>query len=102
MKDGIGEGMTRVDHPHLSNQLFASYSHVKDVRNLASVIGEEELTEVDHLYITLGDLFEHKFLNQHSDEDRSIEQTLHLAWDALSILPSEDLQRLTVGALNKP
>ena len=101
MKDGIGEGMTRVDHPHLSNQLFASYSHVKDVRNLASVIGEEELTEVDHRYIKFGDFFEHKFLNQNFDEDRSIEQTLDLAWDALSILPSEELQRLTEEEINE-
>ena len=95
MKDGIGEGMTRTDHPHLSNQLFASYSHVKDVRNLASVIGEEELSETDNLYMKFGDFFEHKFLNQRFDEDRSIEETLDLAWQALSILPSEELQRLT-------
>ncbi len=95
MKDGIGEGMTRADHPHLSTQLFASYSHVKDVRNLASVIGEEELSETDNLYMKFGDFFEHKFLNQRFDEDRSIEETLDLAWQALSILPSEELQRLT-------
>ena len=95
MKDGIGKGMTRDDHPHLSNQLFASYSHVKDVRNLASVIGEEELTETDHLYMKFGDFFEKKFLSQRYDEDRSIEETLDLGWDALSILPAEELQRLT-------
>ena len=95
MKDGIGEGMTRADHPHLSNQLFASYSHVQDVRNLASVIGEEELTELDHHYMEFGDFFEKKFVSQRYDEDRSIEETLDLAWDALSLLPSEELQRLT-------
>ena len=95
MKDGIGEGMTRADHPHLSNQLFASYSHVQDVRNLASVIGEEELTELDHHYMQFGEFFEKKFVSQAYDEDRSIEETLDLAWDALSILPSEELQRLT-------
>lgn len=95
MKDGIGEGMTRDDHPHLSNQLFASYSHVKDVRNLASVIGEEELTEVDHQYMKFGEFFEKQFVNQRYDEDRSIEQTLDLGWKALSILPAEELQRLT-------
>lgn len=95
MKDGIGEGMTRADHPHLSNQLFASYSHVKDVRNLASVIGEEELSETDNLYMKFGEFFEQRFLNQAFDEDRSIEQTLDLAWEGLSILPSEELQRLT-------
>ena len=95
MKDGIGEGMTRKDHPHLSNQLFASYSHVKDVRNLASVIGEEELTELDKKYLQFGEYFEKIFINQAFDEDRSIEQTLDIGWKAISILPSEELQRLT-------
>lgn len=95
MKDGIGEGMTRGDHPHLANQLFASYSHVKDVQNLASVIGEEELTSLDQQYLEFGSFFEKKFVNQGFGEDRSIEQTLDLGWKALSKLPSEELQRLT-------
>ncbi len=95
MKDGIGEGMTRDDHPHLANQLFASYSHVKDVQNLASVIGEEELTSLDQQYLEFGSFFEKRFVNQGFDEDRSIEQTLDLGWEALSKLPSEELQRLT-------
>lgn len=95
MKDGIGEGMTRKDHPHLSNQLFASYSHVQEVRNLASVIGEEELTELDRRYMRFGEFYEHSFVNQDFNEERSIEQTLDLAWEALSILPPEELQRLT-------
>ena len=95
MKDGIGEGMTRADHPHLANQLFASYSHVKDVQNLASVIGEEELTTLDQQYLEFGNFFEHNFINQSFTEDRSIEQTLDIGWEALSKLPSEELQRLT-------
>ncbi len=95
MKDGIGEGMTRSDHPHLANQLFASYSHVKDVQNLASVIGEEELTSLDQQYLEFGTFFENRFVKQGFDEDRSIEQTLDLAWEALSKLPAEELQRLT-------
>lgn len=95
MKDGIGENMTRSDHPHLANQLFASYSHVKDVQNLASVIGEEELTALDQQYLQFGSFFEKRFVNQGFDEDRSIEQTLDLGWEALSHLPSEELQRLT-------
>ena len=64
MKDGIGEGMTREDHPHLASQLFAAYSYVKDVRNLASVIGEEELTPLDHQYLEFGEAFERKFVSQ--------------------------------------
>ena len=95
MKDGIGEGMTRIDHPHLANQLFASYSHVKDVRNLASVIGEEELTALDHQYLEFGGFFERKFVSQEFTEERSIEETLDLGWKALASLPSEELQRVT-------
>ncbi|MDY0303627.1 MAG: V-type ATP synthase subunit B [Sphaerochaeta sp.] len=95
MKDGIGEGMTRSDHPHLANQLFASYSHVKDVQNLASVIGEEELTALDQQYLEFGTFFENRFVKQGFDEDRSIDETLDLAWEALSKLPAEELQRLT-------
>jgi V/A-type H+-transporting ATPase subunit B len=95
MKDGIGEGMTRKDHPHLSNQLFAAYSYVKDVRNLASVIGEEELTPLDHQYIEFGEFFERSFVNQDSHTDRTIEETLDIGWKALSLLPVEELHRIT-------
>ena len=86
---------TRSDHPHLANQLFASYSHVKDVQNLASVIGEEELTALDQQYLEFGTFFENRFVKQGFDEDRSIDETLDLAWEALSKLPAEELQRLT-------
>ncbi len=101
MKDGIGEGMTRDDHPHLANQLFASYAHVQDVRNLASVIGEEELTSLDHQYLEFGKRFEHKFVSQAFDEDRSIDETLDIGWKALSALPSEELQRVTESEISK-
>jgi V/A-type H+-transporting ATPase subunit B len=95
MKDGIGEGMTRADHPHLASQLFASYSYVQDVRNLASVIGEEELTSFDKQFIEFGNEFEQKFISQGQTEDRTIEQTLEIGWKCLSILPPEELTRLT-------
>ena len=101
MKDGIGEGMTRDDHPHLANQLFASYSHVKDVRNLASVIGEEELTTLDQQYLEFGDFFEKRFVNQSYMDERTIEETLDLGWKALSLLPSEELQRVTEEELER-
>ena len=101
MKDGIGKEMTREDHPHLASQLFAAYSYVKDVRNLASVIGEEELTPLDHTYIEFGEEFEKKFVSQHTDENRDIEQTLNLGWEALRILPSEELHRLTDEEIEK-
>lgn len=101
MKDGIGEGMTREDHPHLASQLFAAYSYVKDVRNLASVIGEEELTPLDHQYLEFGDFLERKFVSQGKDEDRSIERTLDLGWEALKLLPSEELHRVTDEEIEK-
>ncbi len=95
MKDGIGEGMTRPDHPHLASQLFAAYSYVKDVRNLASVIGEEELTPLDRQYLEFGEEFERRFVSQGADEDRTIEKTLDLGWEVLSKLPPEELHRVT-------
>lgn len=101
MKDGIGEGMTRGDHPHLASQLFAAYSHVKDVRNLASVIGEEELTPLDHNYLEFGKAFEQKFVSQRKDENRSIEQTLDLGWEVLRLLPASELHRITEEEIEK-
>lgn len=95
MKDGIGKGMTRDDHPHLASQLFASYSYVKDVRNLASVIGEEELTELDHNYMEFGEEFERKFVTQGIRDNRTIEETLDLGWKLLRNLPPEELTRVT-------
>jgi len=101
MKDGIGEGMTREDHPHLASQLFAAYSYVKDVRNLASVIGEEELTPLDHKYMEFGEAFERSFVSQAKDEDRTIEQTLDLGWEVLRNLPTEELHRVTDEEIEK-
>jgi len=101
MKDGIGEGMTRDDHPHLASQLFAAYSYVKDVRNLASVIGEEELTPLDRQYLDFGREFEQSFVSQREDEDRTIEQTLDLGWSVLRELPVEELHRITDEEIEK-
>jgi V/A-type H+-transporting ATPase subunit B len=101
MKDGIGEGMTREDHAHLASQLFAAYAHVKEVRALASVIGEEELTPLDHKYLEFGEAFEHRFLAQGPYENRSIEQTLDLGWSVLSILPEDELTRVSEEELDK-
>jgi V/A-type H+-transporting ATPase subunit B len=101
MKDGIGEKMTREDHPHLASQLFAAYSYVKDVRNLASVIGEEELTPLDHKYMEFGETFERSFVSQKMNEDRTIEETLDKGWQCLSILPREELHRVTEEEIEK-
>jgi len=101
MKDGIGEGRTRADHAHLASQLFAAYSHVKQVRGLAAVIGEEELSPLDKRYIEFGNQFEQKLVAQEPDEDRSIEQTLDIGWDVISLLPRSELHRLTEEELRQ-
>ncbi len=95
MKDGIGEGRTRKDHPHLYSQLYASYSRVERIRSLASIIGEEELSETDRSYIKFGDAFEKEFINQGKAEIRSIEETLKLGWEVLGNLPESELIRLS-------
>ena len=95
MKDGIGEGYTRADHPALSNQLFASYSKVQDARSLASVIGEDELSPLDQQYLRFGRAFEQYFVRQGQQEDRTLEQTLELGWALLSILPKGELDRIS-------
>ncbi len=94
MKDGIGEGYTRKDHQPLANQLFASYSKVQDAKALASVIGEDELSPNDKLLLKFGEAFEEKFINQGYDCNRTIEETLDLGWELLSMLPREELDRL--------
>jgi V/A-type H+-transporting ATPase subunit B len=95
MKDGIGEGRTRADHPHVASQLYASYARVQDVRSLASVIGEEELTATDRQYLAFGKAFEQHFVAQGVEERRTVEDTLNLGWQALSLLPREELTRLS-------
>lgn len=94
MKDGIGEGYTRPDHPDVSTQLFAAYAKVQDARALASVIGEDELSAIDKSYMKFGLAFEQHFLNQGFNENRSIDETLDLAWDLLSMLPKSELDRM--------
>ncbi len=101
MKDGIGEGYTRADHSAVSNQLFASYAKVQDTKALASVIGEEELSASDRLYMDFGKAFEHYFLDQGFDTDRSIDETLDLGWDLLSILPESELDRIDSDLLRQ-
>ena len=94
MKDGIGEGFTRPDHPDVSNQLFSAYAKVQDARSLASVIGEDELSDIDKAYMRFGVAFEEHFLNQGFEENRSIDETLNLAWDLLCMLPVGELDRM--------
>lgn len=101
MKDGIGEGYTREDHAELSGQLFASYAKVGDARALASVIGEEELTDIDKQYMRFGERFEAEFIGQGQEENRNISQTLDLGWKLLGMLPISELDRLSPEAIEK-
>ena len=101
MKDGIGKGMTREDHANVSSRLFASYSKVKSIRNLAAIIGEEELSSIDRLYLKFGEAFEQKFLTQGEYENRSIEETLDIGWRVLKMLPVDELVRITPDLIEK-
>jgi len=97
MKDGIGEKFTRADHREIADQLFTSYSKVQDVRALAKVLGESDLSETDKKYLEFGEAFENKWLDQETLESRTIEQTLDLAWDILKILPESEWSKLNVS-----
>ena len=101
MKDGIGEGFTRADHAALSGQLFACYARVMDARSLASVIGEEELSDEDKKYLEFGRRFESQILTQRPDEYRSMEESLDLCWDVLSTLPRSELTRIEESVLDE-
>lgn len=101
MKDGIGEGYTREDHPSLANQLFSAYAKVQDAVSLASVIGEDELSETDKKYLEFGKAFENRFINQGSNENRTIEETLDLGWEILTILPESELDRVSGELIEK-
>ncbi len=101
MKDGIGEGYTRADHQALANQLFASYSKVQDAKALASVIGEDELSPNDKLLLQFGKAFDERFVNQGYNADRTINETLDLGWELLSMLPKSELDRVSEEVLNE-
>lgn len=95
LKDkGIGEGKTRKDHADVMNQLFAAYAHGKETIELASILGDSALSEMDHKYAEFSRQFESKFLNQGFNENRSVVDSLNLGWDLLSILPKHELKRV--------
>jgi V/A-type H+-transporting ATPase subunit B len=101
MKDSIGKGYTRDDHPDLAGQLFASYSRVQEIRALAGVVGEDELGATEKSYLRFGDAFERRFLSQGDQEDREIGVSLDLAWELLAILPRTELNRLPSELVRK-
>ena len=94
MDDGIGEGLTRADHGDVADQLFAAYAEGKDLRDLVNIVGREALSERDNKYLDFADSFEADFVDQGFDTDRSIEETLGIGWELLSMLPKEELNRV--------
>jgi len=94
MSGGIGEGRTREDHSGVSDQLYSAYAEGRDLRDLMAVVGEEALTERDRKFLKFADEFEKRFITQARDEDRSIEETLNLGWELLSLLPRSELKRV--------
>jgi V/A-type H+-transporting ATPase subunit B len=101
MKDGIGADYTREDHSDLSSQIFAAYSKVQDVRSLSQIIGEDDLSDIDKIYLKFGREFENKFISQGKNENRSIKETLDLGWYILSILPVNELDRMKSEMIEK-
>ena len=102
LKDkGIGEGKTREDHSGTMNQLFAAYSTGKDNKELMSILGEAALTPTDLLYAKFADEFEKRYVNQGYEENRSIQETLDLGWELLSILPKSELKRIKPEYIEK-
>lgn len=100
MNDGIGKGRTREDHGGLRDQLYSAYANGIDLRRLVAIIGEEALTDRDRLYLRFADEFEKQFLNQ-GQTDRSIEETLDLAWKLLSVFPKGELKRVKQDHIDK-
>lgn len=94
MDEGIGEGKTREDHRELSNQLYACYAQGLEIRELALVMGEATLSEMDRKYLRFADEFERDFVSQKQNEERPVEQTLNIGWKLLKIIPVPELKRV--------
>ncbi|MEM1604737.1 MAG: V-type ATP synthase subunit B [Fervidicoccaceae archaeon] len=92
MKDGIGPGKTREDHRSVFMQLYSAYAEGVKLRELTIIVGTEALSPRDKKYLEFADRFEREFINQREDERRTIEETLDIGWDLLSLLPEEDLK----------
>ncbi|WP_333787811.1 ATP synthase subunit B [Methanomethylovorans sp.] len=94
MNSGIGAGKTRDDHKAVSDQMYAAYAEGRDLRGLVAIVGKEALSERDQRILEFADLFEDRFVRQGREEDRSIEDTLNVAWSILSELPEALLTRV--------
>ena len=102
LKDkGIGKGKTREDHADLYNQLYAAYARGKEAEELSVILGEAALSDMDKLYLEFSRKFEERYITQGEYEDRSIEDTLNLGWELLSMFPRTELKRIREEYLNK-
>ena len=102
LKDkGIGAGKTREDHSGVLNQLFAAYAAGKDAKELMTILGESALSDTDKLYAKFAEAFEQKFVSQGNETNRSIEETLDIGWELLSILPKSELKRIKPEYIEK-
>lgn len=102
LKDkGIGEGKTREDHANTMNQLFAAYARGKEAKELAVILGDAALTDIDKLYARFADEFEAEYVSQGFDSNRDIENTLNIGWKLLSILPVSELKRIDQKYIDK-
>lgn len=102
LKDkGIGEGKTREDHSGTMNQLFAAYSRGKEAKELMTILGEAALSDDDKLFAKFSDEFERRYVSQGNETNRSIQDTLDLGWELLSILPRAELKRIKPELIEK-
>lgn len=102
LKDkGIGLNKTREDHANVMNQLFSSYARGKEAKELAVILGEAALTEIDKKYVKFSDQFEELFVTQGEDENRTIQESLDIGWKLLTILPKEELKRIKDDFIEK-
>jgi len=101
MNQGIGPGKTREDHSDVSNQIYSAYAEGRDLRDLVAVVGEEALTERDKKFLEFSERFESEFVNQGLSENRTINDTLDLGWELLSILDERDLKRIDPKNIEK-
>ncbi len=101
MKDGIGAETTREDHADVSNQLYMAYAEGTRARGLVRIVGVVGLSERERTWLEFADRFENEFVNQGPYENRSVEQTLDIAWDLLSMLPEDDLIRIREAYIDK-
>lgn len=97
----IGPGKTREDHAGVANQLFAAYARGREVRELVVILGEAALSELDRKYLNFAQAFEDRFIRQGEGENRSIEETLKIAWALLKLLPREELKRIKGEIIDK-